>query len=180
MKKLILVSVLMLVTSINVQAQLLRLGLKAGVNYANLTGTSIKTDAITSYHAGLVAEIKVIESFSVQPELLYSTQGATYKNVLGDVKNELGYLSLPVLAKIYLNDKFSLELGPQASFLLSEKNKFNATDSKTFDFSIVGGLGLKITKNIFIQGRYGLGLTDVSKNAQTKNSVLQVSAGIMF
>jgi hypothetical protein len=30
-------------------------------------------------HAGLVAEIKLVDSFSIQPELLYSTQGATYK-----------------------------------------------------------------------------------------------------
>lgn len=180
MKKTILVIALLLAVSFNVQAQLVKFGLKAGLNYANHTGSDIQTDAITSYHAGLITEIKIHDKFALQPELLYSTQGATYNTVLGDVKNELGYLSIPVMAKIYLNNTISLELGPQASFLLSERGAFDATDSNIFDFSVAAGLGLKITKNIFIQGRYGIGLTEISKNTQAKNSVLQVSAGILF
>jgi hypothetical protein len=32
--------------------------------------------------------------FSIQPELLYSTQGATYKNAVEEFRNELGYLTL--------------------------------------------------------------------------------------
>lgn len=187
MKKSILVIVLLLALSVNVQAQLLRFGIKAGLNYANQSGSEITinnsnydTSAITSYHAGLVAEIKLVDIFSIQPELLYSTQGATYKNAVEEFKNELGYLSIPVLAKINLNKIVSLELGPQTSFLLSEKNNFDFKDTNTFDFAIVGGLGLNITRHLFIQGRYCLGLTDASKDAQIKNSVLQVSAGLMF
>jgi hypothetical protein len=166
--------------TMNVQAQLLKIGVKAGLNYANLTGSNIQTDAITSYHAGLVAEIKLLDKFAIQPELLYTTQGATYNTALGDIKNELGYIAIPVLAKIYLSKSFSLELGPQASFLLSEKNNFDVNNANTFDFAIDAGLGFKITKNIFIQGRYVLGLTEVSSNAETKNSILQLSAGLMF
>ncbi len=187
MKKTILVTVLLLAMSVNMQAQLFRLGIKAGLNYANQTGSEItinnsnySTSAITSYHAGLIAEIKLVDSFSLQTELLYSTQGATYKNAVEEFKNELGYLSIPVLAKINLNKVISIELGPQASFLLSEKNNFDVKDANTFDFALVGGLGLNITKHLFIQGRYGLGLTDASKDAQIKNSVVQVSAGLMF
>ncbi|WP_395049912.1 porin family protein [Flavobacterium sp.] len=180
MKKTILVTVLLLALSINVQAQILQLGVKAGINYANYSGSSIQTDAITSYHGGLVAEIKLLDKFAIQPELLYTTQGATYKTALGDFKNELGYIAIPVLAKIYLGKSLSLEFGPQASFLLSEKNNFDASNSNTFDFAVDGGLGLKLTKHIFIEGRYVLGLTEVSTNAQSKNSVLQLSAGLMF
>jgi hypothetical protein len=187
MKKTILVSVLLLAASFTMQAQSVKFGIKAGLNYANQTGTDItinstnyKTDAITSYHAGLVAEIKILDKFSIQPELLYSTQGATYKDAFTEFKNEVGYLSVPVMAKIYLSENVSLELGPQASFLLSDRKAFNALDQSTFDFAAAGGLGLKITKSIFIQGRYVLGLTEVSKDAQTKNSTVQISAGILF
>jgi opacity protein-like surface antigen len=187
MKKTILFTVLLVAISMNMQAQLVKFGIKGGVNYANqngsditVNGTNYQTDAITSYHAGLIAEIKLVDSFSIQPELLYSTQGATYKNAFEEFRNELGYLSIPVLAKINLNKFVSLELGPQASFLLSERNNFDVKDANTFDFAVVGGLGLNITKNLFIQGRYGLGLTDASKDAQVKNSVVQVSAGIKF
>ena len=187
MKKTILFTVLLVAISMNMQAQLVKFGIKGGVNYANQNGSNItvngdnyQTDAITSYHAGLIAEIKLVDSFSIQPELLYSTQGASYKNATEEFRNELGYLSIPVLAKINLNKFVSLELGPQASFLLSERNNFDVKDANTFDFAVVGGLGLNITKNLFIQGRYGLGLTDASKDAEVKNSVVQVSAGIRF
>ena len=124
MKKTILVIAFMFMLSFTAQAQLLQIGVKAGLNYANFSGTDIQTDAITSYHAGLIAEIKLLDKFAIQPELLYSTQGATYNTALGDFTNELGYISIPVLAKIYVSKSFSIELGPQASFLLSERDDF--------------------------------------------------------
>ena len=187
MKKIILIAAFALFGTQTTQAQLFHLGAKAGINYANLTGSDVtvttenyKSEAITGYHIGVLAEVKLTDKFSVQPELLYSTQGASYKNAISEFRNNLGYLSIPVMAKIYLNNTFSLELGPQASFLLSEKKNVNLQDSKTFDFAVAGGLGVKITKSIFIQGRYGLGLTEVSTSAKAKNSVVQVSAGFMF
>ena len=180
MKKNIFLTIALLFLVANTQAQLLQIGAKAGLNYANFSGTTIQTDAITGYHGGLIAEIKLLDKFAIQPELLYTTQGATYNTALGDFKNELGYIAIPVLAKIYLSKSFSLELGPQASFLLSEKNDFDVNDANTFEFAVDAGLSFKITKNIFIQGRYVLGLTEVTSNAEAKNSVIQFSAGLMF
>jgi opacity protein-like surface antigen len=180
MKKTILVIAFMFSLSFASQAQLLQIGVKGGLNYANFSGSDIQTDAITNYHAGLIAEIKLLDKFAIQPELLYTTQGASYDNAGEEFKNELGYIAIPVLAKIYLSKSFSLELGPQASFLLSEKNNFDVADPNTFEFAVDAGLSFKITKNIFVQGRYVLGLTEVSPNADAKNSVLQFSAGLMF
>ncbi|WPR70045.1 porin family protein [Flavobacterium sp. NG2] len=188
MKKTILIGALLIGLTSLTQAQSVRLGVKGGINYANQNGTDItlnstnyqSTEAITSYHAGLVAEIKLLENIAIQPELLYSTQGATYKNAVEEFKNELGYISIPLLAKIYLSKSLSLEAGPQASFLLSERNKFDYKESETFEFAGLVGLGLNVTKNLFLQARYGVGLTEASKDAQTKNSTFQVSAGILF
>jgi len=187
MKKVILLAVAFVAISFNAQAQSVRLGIKGGINYANQDGTNItvtpsnyNSEAITSYHAGLVAELKLTQGFAIQPELLYSTQGANYKNGVNEFRNELGYLSIPVVAKIYVSKSLSLELGPQASFLLSERNNVDFKNPETFEFAAVGGLGLNLTKNLFVQARYGLGLTEASKNADVKNSTFQVSAGIMF
>ncbi len=189
MKRNLLLLTLLLFSAFTSSAQIFRFGLKVGINYANQTGSTItvngtnyNAEAISSYHVGLISQIKLSDGFSFQPEVLYSTQGATYKpaTVLQDINNKLGYISVPVLAKIHLNNTFSLELGPQASFLLSKKNEVSLGDQNSFDFALVGGLGINITKSIFIQGRYGLGLTEVSTNAKSKNSVVQVSAGLMF
>src|SRR6218665_729774 len=180
MKKIIVAAVLFLATSATMNAQFLKLGVKAGVNFASQTGDAfpeqnIDKEGITSFHAGLVAELKLLEKFSIQPELLYSTQGATYKNAVSEFKNELGYLSIPVMAKFYLTKSVSLEVGPQASFLLSEKNDFDVKNAETFDFGLNAGLGLKITEGLFVQARYGLGLTEASKDANIKNTVFQLS-----
>ncbi len=184
MKKLILAAIIALGTNAAIQAQSVRFGIKGGANFANQNGDTPPAfeskESITSYHAGLVAEVKLIDKFAIQPELLYSTQGATYKNAVEEFKNELGYLSIPVVAKIGLSNSLNLELGPQASFLLSERKNVDLEDSKTFEFGVVGGLGLNITKNLFVQARYGLGLTEASKDADIKNSTIQLSAGIMF
>lgn len=187
MKKIFLISTLLLFTAVTMQAQSIQFGVKAGLNYASETGTNIivnstnyNTEAITSYHVGVVAQIGLFKGVAFQPELLYSTQGATYKNTISEFKNELGYIAIPAVLILDLNKTFSLELGPQASFLLSEKKAFNVQDSNTFDFSAVGGLGIKVTKSLFLQARYVLGLTEISKDAQTTNSVVQVSAGILF
>ncbi|HJS00329.1 MAG TPA: porin family protein [Flavobacterium sp.] len=183
MKKVFLVAIMFLSITTLLQAQSIRFGIKAGANFSNQYGDDfpdVDKEGITSYHAGLVSEIKLFDSFAIQPELLYSTQGASYKDAGEEFKNELGYLSIPVLAKFYLSESISLELGPQASFLLSERNDFDPGDPKTFEFGVVGGLGLNITKNLFVQARYGLGLTEADKNADIKNSTVQLSAGIMF
>jgi hypothetical protein len=199
MKKNLITTCLFIAVAMTAQAQIVKFGIKGGVNYANQTGTEItvnstnyKSEAITNYHFGLVAEFPLGNTFAIQPELLYSTVGANYKqsgmmlyyagtsSIITDFNNKLGYITIPVLAKINLSKVFSLDLGPQASFLLSKKNDVSINDTKSFDFGAAAGLGIKITKGIFIQGRYVVGLSEVSTSAKAKNSVLQVSAGFFF
>lgn len=180
MKKSIFLFVFVIFTIQSIVCQSFKFGVKAGLNYANVKGSELKTDAITSYHAGLVAEINLTKGLAFQPELLYSTQGATYKTATEDFKNELGYITIPIMLKINLSDSIMLELGPQAGFLLIEKNKFEVKKTNTFDFTANAGLGLKITENLFAQARYGLGLTEIKTDSKIKNSVLQLSLGILF
>ena len=179
MKKTIATLILLVLGTGISQAQLLEFGVKGGVNFANYTGgdvSGVDFKTITSYHAGMVMELKVFENFAIQPELLYSTQGAELEGLGDQVKNELGYLSIPVLAKFYLtSNELSLELGPQASFLVSERNEVDANDTNSFEFGIAGGLSYKITKSIFVSG-----LTEAKKDADVKNSLIQFSVGYMF
>jgi Outer membrane protein beta-barrel domain len=161
-------------------SQSIKFGIKAGINYANVIGSEIKTNAITNFHGGFVSEFKVTKGFAIQPELLYITEGATYKTALEDIKNELGYLTIPIMLKINVSDNVTLELGPQAGFLVVERKKVDPYQSKTFDFAINAGLGLKITDNLFAQARYGLGLTEAKVDSKIKNSVFQLSLGFFF
>lgn len=176
MKNLFLaVSLLFLGVSV-ASAQDLKFGAKIGANFSNLNGDGLNGDNLTSFHVGALVELNLIQNFSVQPELLYSSQGTDYKNE--DYK--LDYVSLPVLAKFYvITDKLSLEAGPQFSFLINDDvpEQFR---TKTFDFAAVGGLGYNLTSFIFVQARYVVGLTDTSKEASVTNRVFQLSAGLRF
>jgi opacity protein-like surface antigen len=184
MKKEIVLAVLLILGISTSQAQLVQFGVKGGLNYANYTSgdvASFNINAITSYHLGAVMEVRVFENFAIQPELLYSSQGSELDGFGDQIKNELGYLSLPVLAKFYLtSNELSLELGPQASVLVSERNNVNSEDSNTFDFAIAGGLSYKITKGLFVSARYAAGLTEPKKDADVKNSLIQFSVGCLF
>jgi hypothetical protein len=176
MKKLFILNLLLLCT-IATNAQMLKFGVKAGVNFADLEGAS-NTKMKTGFHAGGLVEIKLLENISVQPELLYSFQGAdSDSDFFKDIN--YSYITVPVMAKFYLiTDKLSLEAGPQFAFLINDNVDFE--DPSTFDFAIDGGLGYNITSHIFVQGRYVIGLTDTTNDASITNRVIQLSAGFTF
>ncbi|WP_026706362.1 porin family protein [Flavobacterium soli] len=176
MKKLFIMAILVVAGSTSMNAQGLDFGVKAGANFAKLDGDDISGDNLTSFHVGALLEVNVFENFSVQPEVLYSSQGTKIEDE--DIK--LDYLSVPVLAKFYLiSDKLSLEAGPQFSFLVND-NIEEQFEAETFDFAVVGGLAFDVTSNIFVQARYVTGLTDTSKDAKITNQVIQLSVGLKF
>ncbi|WP_304038414.1 outer membrane beta-barrel protein [Mesonia mobilis] len=86
-------------------------GVKAGVNLANLN-TDGDIDGKTSFYLGAVAEFGLSESFALQPELVYSMQGAD--------ELDLSYINIPVLAKYYLVEGLAVEVGPQFGFVVDD------------------------------------------------------------
>jgi opacity protein-like surface antigen len=173
MKKLIVIVALLFLGFAKSNAQDIIFGAKIGANFSNLNGNEIKGDNLTSFHVGAIVEVNVLGKFSLQSELIYSTE---IEN--GDLK--LDYVSVPVLAKFYLiTDKLSIEAGPQFSFLLNDDVP-ETFRTKTFDFAAVGGLSFNVTSFLFVQARYVAGLTDTSKGASVTNRVFQLSAGLRF
>ncbi|WP_339839792.1 porin family protein [uncultured Flavobacterium sp.] len=180
MKKLAFLVVTLLTISQITNAQSnIRFGVKAGLNYANFTNTKVQTDAITNYHAGILVEISLFDNLAIQPELLYSTVGASYDSAITEFKNELGYISIPVVAKFNLSESLFLEAGPQGSFLLSKKDEV-FDDYNKVDFSVNAGVGINLTKNLFASARYNVGVTEIARDADAKNSVFQLSVGLLF
>jgi hypothetical protein len=172
--------------SFAMQAQGINFGIKAGANFSNFSG-DLDSDGITNFHAGGVLELNVVPMFSVQAEGLFSSQGgkATYDDggavaVAEDIN--LDYISVPVLAKFYiLPDRFSVTVGPQFSFLVSDAD--DVFETKKFDLAASGGVELKIIAGLFAQARYNVGLSNVNDGEgdfDVKNNVFQLSVGYMF
>lgn len=164
-----------MVTGVAAQAQDIKLGLKAGANFASINGAD-DTDNITSFHAGAALELNLVPTFSIQAESLFNSVGAEVKT--GEDIN-LDYISVPVMAKFYiLPDRLSLMAGPQFSFLIDEAEQ--VYEANSFDMAAVGGVELRIIKGLFAQARYTIGLNDVYDDFDSKNSVFQLSVGYMF
>ncbi len=97
MRKISLIFAVSLFGMFNSNAQMLQFGVKGGVNFANYTNGEIEGvdfNQVTSYHFGLVTELKLLDNLSIQPELLYSTQGSELEGFGEQIKNELGYFNL--------------------------------------------------------------------------------------
>src|SRR5690554_2937826 len=109
MKKLVLSALAVCALSGSAFAQQeVKFGPKAGVNFANISGQD-NAEMKTGFHVGAVAEIKFNEKFSIQPEVLYSAQGAKYEyfvgnNKLADATQSLDYINIPIMAKYYIVD----------------------------------------------------------------------------
>ena len=188
MKKLTLtISILLL--ALYSYAQGISAGVKAGLNFSNQNvswnGSSIDTKAKVGIHFGGYAVVMLIENFGIQPEILFSMQGAKYPDF--DGKTVFNYLNIPILARYNINEMFSVHAGPQIGFLLTAKSeegdgdKFDRKDE--FDSIDIGGaigVGVEWPSGINCGARYVIGFSQISKdvddNGEFKNNVFQLYA----
>jgi hypothetical protein len=172
-------------------------GVKAGVNLSSLTisgvpaGDDISVSSMTNFSGGILASLPLFSSCFLQPEVLYSGQGATVTESGESSKLQYGYLNIPVLFKYEHSSGLFAETGPQIGFLLSAKETFNGqtedtkSDTQSTDFSWAFGLGYKLSAlPLGIDVRYNLGLTNLIKNSSggssVKNSVFQFGLFYLF
>lgn len=185
MKKVLLVAALA-VSGLSANAQDMSFGVKAGANFATLSGDDAgDVDMKVGLHIGGVAEFMLSEQFAIQPELLFSMQGYSVE----DVNFNLNYINVPISAKYYFTEGFSAHLGPQIGFLMSAKatDGDNDVDIKdgysSIDYGVNIGAGYKLESGLFFNARYYFGLADIpdtDADVKVKNSVIQVSVGYMF
>ncbi|WP_179318497.1 porin family protein [Winogradskyella helgolandensis] len=183
-KLLVVVALAALGLTEKTNAQDIEFGAKAGLNISNFTGGDADRNSLIGFHVGFISEIPLSEKFSLQPELLYSRQGSEVQDV---VKIKVDYLAIPIMAKYYVADRFSLEVGPQFSFLVNDKGEYidsdlpdEDTDASSVDIGANVGLGYNLGSNLFVQARYNFGISTVAENPDIKNSVFQVALGYKF
>ena len=128
MKKLftLVVVVVLMVVGAKAQTEIV-VGPKVGLNMTNISNSDKKNKL--SFHVGGFAEFRFNDYFAIQPELVYSRQGARDK-INGDkLKLRANYLNIPVLAKLYVLDELSVDLGPEFGFALNAKAKYKDGDT---------------------------------------------------
>lgn len=165
MKKL-LFAALLLVSS-NLVAQQFQFGLKAGINVSNFSGAKdvdqLEHSALVGFHGGAFLSFLIGDHFAIQPEALFSTQGAKVKYINDERDFRVSYLNLPIMAKFRFKGGFYLEAGPQAGFKLSDEIKDTPVEdfAKNVDLSLAAGLGYHSPIGLGFGARYAAGLSKV-------------------
>ena len=191
MKKFILLTATFLFFSVShsQEKKEIYFGIKAGLNLCTITNSDqdgVSSGTLVGFHIGVLGEFMFGDKLAFQPELLYSTQSVKldFDGDKGDLK--MDYVTIPVMAKYYLVESFSVEFGPQIGFLTAAKatsagESVDVKDSmKTTDFGLSFGVGYTITENINAGLRYNFGLTQIQKDlvageSASKNSVFQIA-----
>jgi hypothetical protein len=194
MKKIVLSLGLLVGIASAANAQEVRFGLKAGVNYSTFTGGDFEDiENKIGLQAGVLANFGLSDLISIQPEVLYSQKGTQSKDDSDD-KYKLNYVDVPVLVKVNAGGLF-FEGGPQVGFLASAKatDGTNDVDVKdifnTVDFGYAVGLGYQADSGPMIGLRYNGGINKVTKSVDTpfgtfesdaRNSAFQLYVGYTF
>jgi hypothetical protein len=166
-------------------------GVKAGADFSTWKGKDVSAKTITGFNGGVYAKLPVTQTISVQPELVYSGQGAKLDADPSPITSRANYFNIPVLLKYQHFTGLFIETGPQLGFLMSSKEKEggdsydNKSAFKSSDFAWVFGVGYKIpATQLAIDLRYNLGISNIGVSGPNRdpnsvyNRVFQI--GLMY
>ncbi len=181
-----------------------QLGIKAGLNFANVSNaSSINNSSRSGFHAGVFLAPASKGIISSRTELIYSQQGYDYKTSTNTGTVNLDYILLPQFMSINITKYFSIQFGAQMAILLNAKvDSSNSAGSgapygkaldyyNKFDYGYAAGVEVHPVSGLLIGARLNISLGKVYKDVQggqapsfssvdLKNNVFQVFAGWRF
>jgi hypothetical protein len=224
----LITTLLVLSLMFTAQTQSYQVGVIGGVNFADLSlksasGSDQLTSSKTRFGFGAVVGRQINQYLKLQLEPMYLQKGATQMATQNSANTEvnLSVLEIPLFIKASYGNSIKpyFKAGPTLGILLSAEGKTEyggvtagqplttyeadlTSVLNSLDFGVSFGAGLDFTfkkYNVFIEGRYSLGLADLYKGgtiewkstdetiivqgneaAELKTSGIQVFAGITF
>jgi hypothetical protein len=201
MKKYLILCAALICVALSSIAQI---GLKAGLNFANVTNaSSINSSSRSGFHAGIFLAPGGKSIISSRTEIIFSRQGYNYKTNTNTGDVNLDYIMMPQLMSINITKYFSIQIGGQMAYLLNAKvDSSNSNGSGTgnkildmynrFDFGYGGGIEIHPVSGLLIGARVNISLGNLYKTPEpgeepsfmpkvdVKNNLFQVFAGWRF
>ena len=146
--------------------------------------------------AGIEGQYQINNWFGLSAAVMYSQQGFKAKDI--DLKGNIEYINVPVMAKFYVTKGLSLNVGVQPGFMTKAKAKGDGrtidvkSNCNKVDFSIPMSIAYEFENGLSFEARYATGLTNVGKDAfdstssswdktfQNKNEVFMLTVGYKF
>ena len=182
------------------------IGLKAGLNFANVTNaSSINSSSHTGFHAGVFLAPESKSILGSRTELLFSRQGYNYGTGDNNGTVKLDYLMLTQMMAINITKFVQIQFGAHTAFLLNAKADSSSQVStgnpsadkmlsyyNRFDYGFGGGVEIHPVLGLIIGARYTMSLSQLYKDALSgtnpsfapsidlKNNVVQIFTGYRF
>jgi hypothetical protein len=176
--QILLFTAIVLLFTQNAIAQETSVGLRGGLNFANLSGSDISgEEAQFKYHAGAFVQIRVTDFFALQVEGMYSLKGS--ETSLGDI--DLTYIDVPILAKLYLSDRFNIHAGPQFGVLIDAENESAGVTTdiddrfSTLELGAAAGIEYHLEMGIHFGARYQFSLNSIGEDYEQTTTIGNVT-----
>jgi hypothetical protein len=190
---------ILLICAATAHAQGPSVGIKAGVNLADLSFSSetevANSKNLTGLVAGVFVTVPLNDLVAFQPEALFSMQGTKFTDEGESAKIKIDYFQVPLLGKFKLmkGSPVAVLVGPTLGFRTRAKIEVaGAPDDfsdefedeiKRFDVGLVTGVGIDAGR-LVLDGRYTWGLMNIAKDSSdpgtAKNRVFSVTLGVRF
>lgn len=155
-------------------------GVKAGFGASTFFGSGFTgISARPNFFVGGIAEVPAFfDGFYLQPELLFSLQGAD----VGLDNLNLLYLNIPLMGKYHITEQIAAEFGPQIGFLIADNwdDPVTGLETNKLNFGINIGGGYRLNESFYFQLRFSPGFTKILDNTNLTNGVFQVGAAYFF
>lgn len=165
-------------------------GLLGAMNFNKfrVTGNDAdKYDTRPGWTAGAWVNFPISKRFSFEPQLNYTQlqyESQTIGSLLRD--GRIGYISVPLQAKLHLGDVFAIVAGPQLEITTSVKDEndlIEKSDLKSTAFSVFGGVEINPHGRLVLFGRYIHGLSNMNNTGNSddiKYYNQNIQAGLKF
>jgi len=156
-------------------------GLKAGLNFANVTkASSINNSSQSGFHVGILIAPSSKKIIGSRTELVYSRQGYSYKTGTSTGNVNLDYIVLPQYMAINITKYLQIQLGAHMAYLVNAK--VDSTNSMStgnpsvdaimkyynrFDYGFGGGVEIHPVAGLLIGVRLNISLSSLYKNMET-------------
>jgi len=172
MKKILFI--LLAYTPISLFAQI---GLKGGVNFANVTEvSSINNTNQTGFAIGAFMAPKPKGFLGFRTELIYSKQGYNFDTNTNTGNVNLDYILLPQLVNLNLTKFFQIQLGMQMAFLINATADESDSSSDEYDdlmdfynkidYGFAGGLEIHPIGGLLVGARINLSFAELYKDME--------------
>lgn len=179
-------------------AQVEQFGIKAGMNLVNMRSTlggnqvGFAYNWRPDYHVGFQYRYDM-ETIVIKVDGLYSRRGTKYGALFqfGNTNITLKYLAVPAVVGYRLTESVDAYVGIELAYLLDASDQYGVINTELYRKLAMGpviGFGYHAENGVFIETRYGFGMTDIQSATEASgltsikdvNTFFEFSVGYYF